>query len=87
MDESTLRIEIKAIASEVKGLLDVDTVDDRTHGSLQALANELDRLGDRLSDDKVKSTIHSVTTMVGGGVFGYAAGKLLDNLEYLVATL
>lgn len=67
--------------------LDADTVNAKTHGNLVGLANELDRLGDDLSDSNVKAAINSISYMVGGGLIGYTVGALLDNLEHLVNLL
>ena len=87
MDEPTLRKRLKQIAENMQNLLDVDKIDAKTHGNLVGLANELDRVSDNLSDSNVKSAVHSVVYMLGGGLAGYTVGTLFDNLEHLVNLL
>ena len=87
VDEQTPKAQLKQIAEDMQDLLDGDTVDAKTHGNLVGLANELDRVSDRLSDSNVKSAVRSILFMVGGGFVGYTVGALLDNLEHLVNIL
>ena len=85
MYEPAVRRRVKQIAQEMLDLLNADTIDAMSHGNLKGLANELDRLGDDLSDSRVKAAINSVILMVGGGFAGYGVGTLMDKLDYVVS--
>ena len=87
MDKPTLKKKIKVIATTMQSKLNVDTIDAKTHGELIGLSNELDRLGEDLSDSNVKSTIISIGTMLTGGVSGYSIGLVLDEVGVLLSTL
>lgn len=87
MDEPTLKKKIKSIAGTMQSKLNVDVIDAKTHGELIGLSNELDRLGEDLSDSNVKSAIRSIGIMLAGGVTGYSIGLAMDKVGVLLSTL
>lgn len=62
-------------------------LDERAHGKLCGLANELNRLESELSDSELRAAIINAVRLILGGLAGYTAGALADHLRSIVSLL
>ncbi len=87
MDEPAVKKKVRHIVEDMRDVIAVGDIDDRTHGRLCGLARELGRLEAELSDSKLRVAIRSAVNLVLGGLTGYTIGSLADHLGEIVNLL
>lgn len=87
MDESSAKKRVGEIVADMQAVLAAGSIDDKAHGKLCGMANELSRLESELSDSKLRMAMSNAAKLVAGGISGYLVGDLAEFLAEIVVLL